>query len=470
MEWRSILEEARGPDGPVVIRGVLATVPEAYERYYARRGPARAGAGELLWRVIAWSAAGVAHLVAAFLLMAVVLDLRREEETLVWARLQRGNAGEEAKAVKAPAEPPAKPPEPEPPKPEPPKPDPAPPQPAKPDPVPAPNPVVAPSEGAPKPASVGVGASAAGAPAGEKEIEKDPTEAIRRRRAGELDRLRRGSDRDVLVVSGQYDRVQEVLDRLGIPYRTTTPDRLPNEDLSRCLVLLVNCSDSYATFAMQPASVTSLEKKIVSLEKEEREIRKMMARSQDPKTVRRLQVELLDVTSRSGDLRRQLEAAGAPARLIASVRDFVRGGGYLFTSDWGLTILEQAFPGYVRNGGNVGPKTVGIVAHAGGERHPLLEEVFPAGSASRKFRWEIDGSSYLVRVERPGEVETLVESPEVARHRAVAVAFSPQKDDGTPRAGRVLHVLSHFQKQATKQGDYALQNLLLNFLLDRVKE
>jgi hypothetical protein len=36
-------------------------------------------------------------------------------------------------------------------------------------------------------------------------------------------------------------------------------------------------------------------------------------------------------------------------------------------------------------------------------------------------------------------------------------------------AGRVLHILSHFQRQATKQGDYALQNLLLNFMMERVK-
>jgi hypothetical protein len=34
----------------------------------------------------------------------------------------------------------------------------------------------------------------------------------------------------------------------------------------------------------------------------------------------------------------------------------------------------------------------------------------------------------------------------------------------------VLHVLSHFDRQATKQGDYALQNLLLNFLMERVKK
>ena len=58
----------------------------------------------------------------------------------------------------------------------------------------------------------------------------------------------------------------------------------------------------------------------------------------------------------------------------------------------------------------------------------------------------------------------LVESGDVARNTAVAVAFTPDKS-----SGKVLHILSHFQRQATKQGDYALQNLLVNFLAERAK-
>jgi hypothetical protein len=51
----------------------------------------------------------------------------------------------------------------------------------------------------------------------------------------------------------------------------------------------------------------------------------------------------------------------------------------------------------------------------------------------------------------------------MARYPAVAVTFVPEGG-----RGRVLHVLSHFQKQATKQGDFALQNMLLNFMFERV--
>jgi len=62
-------------------------------------------------------------------------------------------------------------------------------------------------------------------------------------------------------------------------------------------------------------------------------------------------------------------------------------------------------------------------------------------------------------------VDVLVETGDVSKYPAVAVAFTPEKS-----TGKVLHILSHFQRQATKQGDYALQNLLLNFLTERVKK
>ena len=51
------------------------------------------------------------------------------------------------------------------------------------------------------------------------------------------------------------------------------------------------------------------------------------------------------------------------------------------------------------------------------------------------------------------------------KNPAVAVTVTPEK-----ASGKALHILSHFQRQATKQGDYALQNLLLNFLLERIKK
>ncbi len=485
MDWRSIVEPSPAPEEPVVLRGIVATVPESYGRFRRRRALTLGAVALFLQRLIAWSIAGVAHLAAAFLLMSVYLDLKDPDESLLWASLHRGNAGEEGKLVEmteleaireAPETPEAEPP------PE------APPEMARepaaaaspsaePPPVPSPDPVAGLESASTKPASVGTGASAEGAPppaeATARQIEKDPTEAVRARRARDLKKLQAGKPLDIVVVAGTYDRVEDVLVKLGIPHKVISPVELPQADLSQTLVLLVNCAEHYAAFAMRSVNTKVLEKQIADLERREKELERQIDRTGDRKALYRLKVELAGATTQLEGLRRQLNSMDLPTRAVGKARGFVRGGGYLFTSDWGLTILEQAFPGYVANGGNVGPKAVGLQPRAGQERHALLEEVFlrPSRGSTvtmRKFRWEIDSSSYYVKVGNPS-VEILVESPDLSKHRAVAVAFSPEKDDDAPRAGKVLHVLSHFQRQATNEGDYALQNMLLNFLLDRVK-
>jgi hypothetical protein len=116
----------------------------------------------------------------------------------------------------------------------------------------------------------------------------------------------------------------------------------------------------------------------------------------------------------------------------------------------------------------VGPRRVTIRPRE--SKSPLLEGVFyDTGKAStttlKNFQWEIDSQSYLIKVEN-AKVETLVESGDLARHPAVAVAFAPEGEAG----GKVLHILSHFKNQATRQGDYALQVMLLNFMVERVKK
>jgi hypothetical protein len=324
---------------------------------------------------------------------------------------------------------------------------------------------------------VGTGASAEGTPpspeATARLIEKDPTEALRARRAGDLRKLQSGNPRDIVVVSGTYDRVEDVLVKLGIPHKVIPPSELPGADLSGTLALLIDCAESYAAFAMRTVNTKVLEKQTAALEKREKELERQIDRTRETKALYRLKVELMSVTSEQEGLRRQMSSLDFPNRVVEKARGFVLGGGYLFTSDWGLTILELAFPGYVVNGGSVGPKTVSLQPKAGSEGHPLLEEVFLRSSPGnaplvRMFRWEVDSASYYIKIGKPS-VETLVESPDLQRFRSVAVTFSPEKSGDAPRAGKVLHVLSHFQRQATKEGDYGLQNMLLNFLLDRVK-
>jgi hypothetical protein len=447
----------------------------------------------------------LAHAILGFILVMFYLEVRLEPEQTFSVTIWRDAKGKDVLKIGAPEQgPPSKgselPPEPakvEEPKPPPapePKAEPAPAPPPVPEPVPkAPEPIPPPPKPEPEggvkepqpaaPAAIGAGASAAspksdtpGAarPAAQEtditdaDIDKDPTAAIRRRRAGTLSSLRGGSHGDIVVVTGSYDHIQEVLDRLEIPYSSIDPEDLPRFNLSSCKLLLVNCHNSYASGLFRLGDTGPMEKEIETLEAKEAAYTRRVQETKDKRKVFEYGIELFKVSAQLSALRDQLAGTTGATKVVENIRKFVASGGYLFTSDWGLSILERSFPGTVKNGGNIGPRTV-TLRPRDGVKSPLLDEVFYDGPktgtvVSRKLLWEIDSGSYAIRVEKPS-VEVLVETPDVSRHSAVAVAFTPDKS-----SGKVLHILSHFQRQATRQGDYALQNLLVNFLAERSKK
>jgi hypothetical protein len=447
------------------------------------------------------------HALMGFLLVMFYLEIQREPEPAYSVTIWRDARGKDVLKIGAPEEgPPSKGVDvaPEPPKKEEPpnaaplepKPDsvpPPPPSPAvepavkAPEPV-APPPKVEPEGGVkdPLPPAVALGPGAsAGAPRSDTpgtakaalgpesdvtdaEIDKDPSAAIRRRRSGTLVQLREGSQRDIVVVTGAYDHIQEVLDRLEIPYSMIDPEQLARYDFSNCKALLVNCHNSYSTGLFRLADTGTIEKEIDALEEKEIALRKRVQESKEKKKVFELGLELLKTTSQLSALRQQLASVTGAVAMVENVRKFVASGGYMFTSDWGISILERAFPGTVKNGGNIGPRTVTLRQHSS-SKSPLLDDVFYTGPksstvTSRKMLWEVDSGSYMIKVEKPS-VEVLAEAGDMAKSPAVAVTFTPDKS-----TGRVLHILSHFERQATKQGDYALQNLLLNFLMERIKK
>ena len=454
-----------------------------------------------------WLGSLATHAVLGFFLVLFYLEVQREPEQTYSVTIWRTARGKDVLRIGAPEEgPPTKgveaPPAPPPQKEEPPKAEP-PPAPPAPEPAPAPAPVVRkepeppappppkvePEGGAPveAPAAPALGAGAsAGAPKSdqpglakpsatsdgdvtEADIDKDPTAAIRRRRMGILTALREGSQRDIVVVNGSYDHIQDVLDRLEIPYSMIDPEDLPRYNLSKCKALLLNCHNNYAAGLFRAADTKALVKEIEDLEEKEIALRKRVQEAKDKRKVFELGLELLKTTSQLSGLRQQLSVISGAGEMVDNIRNFVLSGGYVFTSDWGLTILERAFPGTVKNGGNIGPRTVTLRPHVG-SKSPLLEEVFYAGPktgtvVSRKHSWEVDSASYMIKIEKPSVVEVLVETGDVSRNPAVAVAVTPEKG-----SGKALHILSHFQRQATRQGDYALQNLLLNFLIERIKK
>ncbi len=468
MLWRTIDES----EPVLLLRGLPATQPRAFERWNRSRRPSPLGLiAFALTRVISWSVAITAHLLLAAFFIAIYLDTRRDEDALVAVSMHRGNAGEEGKVVEVPKAtipPPEPTPEPEK-KPEPvPEPEPEPiPEPPKPEPVPAPTPAAT-ADATPKPAAIGGGASAPAAPApagsvSDKDVEKDPTAALAAKRAGDLEALRRGAEKDILVVGGAYDHVELVLERLRVPHRLIDAERLGTTPLDDCKILLVNCHVDYAAYLFGDVDTRGLEKQIAALAPKVDDLERRLKSTKDVRTQRTLQIELLRWSSSLENARQRLEALKSSTKLVANLRRFVERGGYLFTSDWGLMLAEKAFPGWVKHGGNVGPRKVSIRPKA---ETALLQGVFyEAGKTAslKKFQWEIDSQSYLIKVEDPAVV-TLVESADLQRHPAVAVVFAP----AGPGGGKVLHILSHFKNQATRQGDYALQAMLLNFMMERV--
>lgn len=212
---------------------------------------------------------------------------------------------------------------------------------------------------------------------------------------------------------------------------------------------------------------------------------------------------------------------------VKKIKKFVEAGGNLFTEDWGLKeVLEKAWPKFVLAGSYLREQEVDIGPARGRTSHPLMRGVFADPndrpepdpdedgdedgdgktdeekqktkdgkktiteedeeeiiSRIRKLNhlWKVDDESPYLKIRNKREVIKLLESEKVGKlgdgNDGVAVTFfaprksgmgSAGKGDGVERrnSGRILHVLSHFGKQSSLEGEFALQNLLLNFLLE----
>ncbi len=149
------------------------------------------------------------------------------------------------------------------------------------------------------------------------------------------------------------------------------------------------------------------------------------------------------------------------------IEGFVRNGGYLFTTDWGLeNVLERRFSQYVRtlrDRGRVIMTDDETISFQAATKHPLLRGL-PGGA--KTSRWWLEDSSILIDVVAPQAVDVLIRSKELkSRYGSdvVAVTFKHGK-------GRVVHVLGHFfQKEGNLRGTVAMQRILLNFLYQALR-
>ncbi|MCA8920420.1 MAG: hypothetical protein KDD82_01350 [Planctomycetes bacterium] len=168
------------------------------------------------------------------------------------------------------------------------------------------------------------------------------------------------------------------------------------------------------------------------------------------------------------------------------LRTFVARGGSVFSEDWGMWELTQpTWPKLVAPGETLDEQEVDYYLPPGSAGDPLLRGVIRRDGPTLTFkdrRWTVDAASPAIQVLDGTKVRVLLASRALqARNpeqHALAVVLEPggaatggagrpRTGEGPePEGGMVLHVLSHFGKQSRKADEFALQNLLINFVLE----
>ncbi|MHC4472885.1 MAG: SH3 domain-containing protein [Planctomycetota bacterium] len=152
------------------------------------------------------------------------------------------------------------------------------------------------------------------------------------------------------------------------------------------------------------------------------------------------------------DLRRaRAVLVNCPGRVgsagVRRLKDFVRAGGLLFTTDWSvLHVLEPAFPGTVRYTRKPTRDDVVPIRILKPE-HVFLRHVL---TGNDRHLWWLENRSYPVQVLDRRRVEVLADSEEMERKygaKPIAVTFREGR-------GRVVHIVSHFYLQRSElRGD-----------------
>ena len=132
-----------------------------------------------------------------------------------------------------------------------------------------------------------------------------------------------------------------------------------------------------------------------------------------------------------------------PRPAVERLREFVVGGGSLFTTDWALRhVLEPAFPGVVAFSER---PTQDDVVRIEVRKHDnsFLEGVMDGADDPV---WWLESSSYPIRVLERQRVHTLIASSELeAKYGEAPVAILFRHGEG-----EVFHMISHYYLQRTE--------------------
>jgi len=274
---------------------------------------------------------------------------------------------------------------------------------------------------------------------------------------------------------GNYDHIQDILTRLGIEHTVIGKSELEKDsfDWDSAWVMLFNCM-LYKDHCCNPkhrAGKTKTSERLVNCE---------------------------------GEGPHQNHKPEVSDKTIKKIQKFVETGGYLFTEDMNINeIIVRAFKGIITSTKYLPEKNVPILPAPGAALHPYLKYVFEAAPSSSsdapdmpeeksgetrsvkpgEFRidaeWKIDEDSPDIKVLKK-DVTVLIMSPKLVTKSntdgAVAVTFGvsgsnivttgSEKGPSYQGGGRVLHVMSHFGHQKSKIDEFALQNLILNFIME----
>lgn len=317
-------------------------------------------------------------------------------------------------------------------------------------------------------------------------VEKAPPEAIVVLTALYTKRLQRDLNND---------KIESVLESMRIPHTVVRREDFAAYDLSKACALLVNCAQ-FHEFCICPDCKPGGDK----------------------------HNRLYRCTGCNKHILFSAKLTDPEVKKIAA---FVQKGGYLFLEDWTVKeILERAFPDFVSAGAVLKEDSVDVVPARGMATHPYLRGIYAPRPVGRRaspwyeeleepgegsgaegeeegagktgvvgggdaadvgpegvrvrHTWRIDDESWALKVADPSRVVPLLASGKLQKtaegQGLVALAFRPLKGQGASISGEgrsapgapgvVMAVLSHFGKQESVADEYAIQNLLLNFLID----
>ena len=213
--------------------------------------------------------------------------------------------------------------------------------------------------------------------------------------------LRRIGPGQIVVVQGNFDKIEKILDRHKIPYTLVqTSFDLVSKNLRHKQILFINC------------------------------------------------------------MRRPLRST--EQKLTKKIRNFVAHGGWLMTSDWALDpFVTKSFKNMVRV---VEPKRgkrqkdLVVRVYPTMADHRLIRQVF---GGRVQTLWWIEESSLLFKVTSP-RVHVLIETDELEKEfgaREIAFEFTHKKG----RVAHVLG--HFYQEQGNQQGLVAMHQMIINFIL-----